>query len=545
MRDMRIFPDSKSYTSVINALSKTGEAIRAEKVLTRFLKGYLDQFDANLKPDIVPFESVLWSYSLGREKNNTGIAERAESLVNNMKKLYECGFLETEPSLWCYNICFKILSQSKSPDALDRALDLYDRMQIQTDHLSGNDDQSNTESEMTNEHNQSESTKDDVSLDVEVRSRKARGVVPDSTSINTILKVARSTTDADSIEKLLSQFLDEYMQDPSSKPAPDAISFSTTISAWIHSRQIDAPLRAERLMRRLEDFCLNGILDCQPDAVCYASVMQAWVTSQRPEALERTERILRGMLESNYIQPDVVCWNSVIAAAGSAKMGLKADKLFREMLDRYLSDNTNSVPPNAVTFTNALHSLAKTGWSRKRCEDTAKASVQLFRDVEELCQRGVLAFQPSVIHYSNVMDSLAYAKKRETAELAESMLRKLADSNDQNLQPNTITYNIVLKAWSFVHEPDAVDKTMGLMNEMIYLSENEQNHSVRPNSKTFGSVLHTLANSWLNDKDVRAMEIVRLMDKYGFVCDEWCNKELSKCLSRKRTDINKNKNGRR
>jgi hypothetical protein len=214
-------------------------------------------------------------------------------------------------------------------------------------------------------------------------------------------------------------------------------------------------------------------------------------------------------------------------------MGLKAEKLFREMLDLHLADSTSFVSPNAISFTNVLNALAKTRWSRKRCEGAAKASVQLLKEIEELSLDGVLSFQPSIIHYSIVMDCLAYAKLRETAELAESMLRRLSDSNQEDLKPNTITFNAVLKAWSFLREPDAVDKVMGLMNEMVHLSKNESNTRVRPNSNTFGSVLHALANSWLDDKDVRAMEIVRLMDNYGFVCDEWCNKELSKCLSTK------------
>jgi pentatricopeptide repeat protein len=533
MKAARIRPDLTSYNYVIDALSHAGEAVRAEKVLTQLVKDYTDQFDASLKPDAEPFESVLWSYSLERNGASEETAERAESLVKNMRLLYESGLLETNPTVWCYNICLKIWSNSNAPNALDRAMDLYERMQP-SDKSNPHDDTTSCDQVQIEGYNRIES-RDDSSRHVETGSREAGGVMPDSTSMNTVLRVSKYTMDADTTEKLLFRFLEEYRQDPSSYPSPDTISFSTAISSWSSSRDDDAPLRAERLLQYLEDLFENGNVGCRPDVGCYSAVMKAWAYSNRPEAVEKTESILRRLLDADSIQPDIVCWNTAIAAAGSAGMGQKAEDLFREMVNLHLNDPTSSVAPNDITFTNVCN-----GWAKKRCGSAAEAIIHLLKEVEKLCSEGLLPFQPNVVHYSIVLDCLAYAKSRETAELAESMLRDMVRSNDRNLQPNTITYNSVLKAWSFLRVPDAAEKAISLMEEMITLfescsSENSNGfgRKVRPNANTFGSVLHAIANSNLEDKSDRAMEVVRLMDKYGYVCNEWCNRELSKCLSGK------------
>jgi hypothetical protein len=101
-------------------------------------------------------------------------------------------------------------------------------------------------------------------------------------------------------------------------------------------------------------------------------------------------------------------------------------------------------------------------------------------------------------------------------------------SDDKDVQPNVVSYNSVIKAWSFTRDPQAVLRATALLRELLDQAE-AGNPKMRPNANTFGGVLKTLADSHVLDKEKRAKVVVNLMEKYGIEMKDWIRNQLEKC----------------
>ena len=491
MKASKVNMTAKTYQYVVSALAKRGEAERAEKLLAKLIMDYNVQFDADLKPSIIPFQSVLRAYS---RSYHPDAAARAESVLRYMRELYQSEMLDTQPNVWSYNICMLCWARSRSPNAGERAKLIYDEM-------------------------------------------RNHGVQADTTSINTVLNAYARSTLAVETEKLLWEFYDLYEQNPSTNPQPDVVSFSTVLKALAKSRNPKAPERAEALLSKMQELHQSGLELCKPDVVAYASVIECWGKSKRNDSPERAERLLRQMQEiarasDPDIEPDTVCWNSTINAWAEVGRGERAEALFDEMLTNYIEEKQSAAVPNAITFSAVLSAWAKT---RSHSEAPTRAELILQR-MKQLHQSGVLDVKPNVITYSIMLNCLAYAKRRSAAEKAESILREMRSSKDEDVHPNVVAYNSVIKAWSFVRDREAVRRVTALLEEL--LDQAKENPKMAPNANTFGSVLKTLADSRLPDKGKRAEAVVHLMQKFGVETTAWSRNQLKKCASNYRKTKN-------
>ncbi len=509
----RIQPNLESYQYGIDALARSGDAIRAETMLANLVKDYLLQYDADLKPNITPFQSVLWAYS--KNPRLADAAERAESILNNMKELST--LLDTYPTVWSYNIVLKCWANSKSKDAASRASALYDELQqaaFDSRGVKGN--------ETTNfeKDNQAIIIPDDLK--------------PDTTSMNTVLNVLSIKEGAVRTEQKLWDFYNAHLEQPEQYPSPDTIAFSTTINAWSKSSDPNASDRADALLRTLLGIYKtkkNRIY--KPDVVTYTNVMQSWVKSKKENAPEQVEWMLRELQHMERdgdasMKPDAACWNSAISAWASAGNGERAEALFLEMVDGSMASGGAS--PTHITLTNVLKA-----WTQTRSPEAPHRSIELLTRMEQFYKDGVLAVKPNVVHYSVVLDCLAYGRSTSAAERAEYLLQRMMDSGDPNLQPNVISYNCVIKAWSYAKDPSSVTKITSLLRDLI--DQSETNPKMRPNDNTFGTVLKFLADSDLPDKVKRAKAIENLMNIFlERGPKQWVKRELQRCLSSNEDD---------
>jgi len=267
----------------------------------------------------------------------------------------------------------------------------------------------------------------------------------------------------------------------------------------------------------------------KPDVMTYTSVIQCWVKSKKFEAPEKAECILRHLQSmerdgDDTMSPDTIVWNSAISAWASAEDGERAEALFLEMLDSSRISSDIIALPSAITLTNVLNA-----WSKTRSPEASDRALALLAKMEKFYRDGILAVKPNVVHYSVVLDCLAYAKHASAAECAESVLRKMIASNDPNMQPTVISYNSVIKAWAYARDRKSITKITSLLREIIVQSES--NPKMRPNSITFGQVLKFLNESDLPDKANRAKAIENLMEIFmENEPKEWVRKELQECL---------------
>mmetsp|Transcript_13665 Transcript_13665/g.34362 ORF Transcript_13665/g.34362 Transcript_13665/m.34362 type:complete len:1021 (+) Transcript_13665:215-3277(+) len=499
MKVDRIQPDLGSYQYGIDALARSGDALRCEAMLASLVKDYFLQYDADLKPNLVPFQSVLWAYSKAHRLRDA--AERAESILNNMKELST--YLDTYPNVWCYNVVLKCWARSKSPDAASRTMALYNDLH-----------QASFPKEDSEEDNRQISAPSDLE--------------PDATSMNTVLNVLSIHEGAVRTEQKLIEFCDAHAEDPQRNPSPDTIAFSTTINAWSNSSSPNAPEKADSLLRRLMELHDSGKKKIhKPDIVTYTNVMQCWVKSKKPQAPEKAESILRELQHmasdgDASMKPDAACWNSAISAWANAGNGERAEALFFEMVDGSMA--CGGASPTLITLTNVLKA-----WAQTRSPEAPLRAIALLAKMEQLYKEGVLAVKPNVVNYSVVLDCLAYARSASAAERAESMLKRMAESEDSNLRPNVVSYNCVLKAWSYAKDERSAAKITSVLRDLI--DQSERNPKMRPNDNTFGTVLKFLAESDLPDKAKRAKAIENLMNIFLERGPKpWVKKELRRCL---------------
>jgi len=498
MKEQKVQPNLVSYQYAIDAIARSGEAVRAETMLAKLLSDYLLQYDADLKPNLAPFHSVLWGYSIANRKIKDA-APKAESVLKNMKEL--SAMLDTYPTVWSYNIILKCWANSFSPDAADRAIALFE-------DLSSFDTTGSDESDNVN--------------------NRPKDLKPDTTSINTVLSVLSKSSDgAERTEDRLWKFCDAHEQDPKRHPRPDAIAFSTAITAWTNSNDPEAPDRAEALVEKLTDLYCTDAQNNQnykPDVVTYTNLMQTWIKSKNPEGPQKSETILRELQAMERegdasMRPDAACWNSVISAWTGD--GDRAEALFLEMME-----DPSAARPTAITLTNVLKA-----WAQTKSPDAANRAVALLAKMENWYRTGQLSVKPNAVHYSVVLDALAYARTATAAERAEAMLRGMEASDDPKLHPNAVSYNCVIKAWSYSRDPRSANKITGLLRELIDHSDPK----LRPNENTFGTILKFLADSDLptKEKRARATAIQNLMKMFlDREPKPWIRKELGRCLDR-------------
>ena len=505
----RIQPNLVSYQYGIDALARSGHAIRAETMLANLVKDYFLQYDADLKPTITPFQSVLWAYSKaathGPARNRlVDAAEKAESILNNMTDLST--LLDTHPTVWSYNIVLKCWAHSRSPDAAARTTALYQQLQ----QASYNEEQ--------------ESGGTSISSIV-----PPTDLQPDATSINTVLNILSINEGAVRTEQKLWEFYDAHLREPQRNPSPDTISFSTAINAWSKSSDRYAPDRAHELLQKLIGlYNSEGNKIHKPDVFTYTNVMQCWIKSKKPEAPEKVESILRELQSMEYngdasMKPDAACWNSVISAWAAAGNGERAEAVFLEMVDA--SIHSDGAAPTSISLTNVLKA-----WTQTKTPEASDRATELVEKMEDWYEDGVLAVKPNVVNYSVVLDCLAYARKSSAAERAEQMLQQMAESDDPNVRPNVVSYNCVIKAWSYARDPRSTNRITAVLRDLIDQSEN--NPKMRPNENTFGTILKFLADSDVPDKAKRARAIENLMNMFlEREPKPWIQKELRRCLS--------------
>ncbi|OEU20868.1 hypothetical protein FRACYDRAFT_234500 [Fragilariopsis cylindrus CCMP1102] len=495
MKEDRVQPNLMSYQYGIDCLSRLGEAVRAETLLASLVKDYFLQYDADLKPNIEPFQSVLRAYLKANHRLHDA-AERAESILKNMKELSTC--LDSYPTVWSYNVVMKCWARSKSKNSASRTMALYEELR----------------------HSSSLSFSAGTNNDVATADLK-----PDATSMNTTINVFSINESADRTELKLREFYERHMQEPQANLCPDTIAFTTTIRAWSKSSDPSAPDRAENLLRKLNELYNDGKnKKFKPDVMTYTNVMQCWIKSRKLEAPEKAERILRQLQSMERdgdvtMAPDTAVWNSAISGWASAGNGERAEALFLEMLDAHRMNPDTVASPNSITFTNVLNA-----WAKTRSPDASDRAISLLEKMEKFYSDGILAVKPNVVNYSVVLDCLAYAKQTPAAVRAESMLRQMAASDDPNLHPTV--------AWSYTRDDTkkSVVKITSLLREII--GQSESNPKMRPNSTTFGQVLKFLNESDLPDKVKRAKAIENIMKIFlDHEPKEWVKKELQKCLS--------------
>jgi hypothetical protein len=237
---------------------------------------------------------------------------------------------------------------------------------------------------------------------------------------------------------------------------PDVVMFNTAIHAWVGSRKgVYGAEKAEQLLQLMETLHESGKLGPRdeeddddaglaPNTRSFTLVINAWAETEKSsksgKGAERAEQILEDMI-NRYIErgEDVMpntttftscikAWSMSIRYPGHEE---RAQAVFEKMADLYGETKNDALKPNAWAANTLI-----SAWAKSHTSDSVERAEAVLQRLKEFCE-------PDLHTYNSIID--VYAKK-EYAMKAQAVFDELAESS--SLQPDLISYNTLLGAWS-------------------------------------------------------------------------------------------------
>ena len=287
-------PNHFSFGIIINGWAKVGDSSRAEMVLRRMEDLYNSGSWNWLKPDVVKYTNVIKSYARSCNTRNTKdqnnhIVSKVEALVKNMEMSSD-PFIH--PNTLTYSVVIDLYAKL---GFAQKSLKLLDRMEQMC-----NDGHTNVcPNEITyntclnayaksNEPNAPQIAETILSRMEMLCKKGDENMRPSLISYSTVMNAYARRGYPHHVEYILNAMIERYTKGET-RERPDIVMFNTAIAAWSKSKNADAPLRAEKLLKTVMD---DDYL--KPNTVTFNSVIMVWARHDigGPVAIDRAENIL-------------------------------------------------------------------------------------------------------------------------------------------------------------------------------------------------------------------------------------------------------------
>lgn len=275
---INVRPDVRSYTKVINAVSRSmrpdaGEI--AESILEKMDNLYTSGTNTMAKPNTFTYTAVIEAYT---NSGAEGSAEKAEELLDTMTEKYEDGDPDVQPTARCFNAVITAYGKSGYPGAAQQAQYLFDRMGDL--YMSGvsecKPNTFNYNSLIIALANSAEEGTADRAADLLERMERCHksgdpDIKPTTVTFNAVINAFAKSGNAQRAEEILLHM--EKLYEAGEDVKPNTRSFNSVINAWAKSNQEDAAQHAQDLF----DF-MNGLYETankslRPDVHSFSTVI--------------------------------------------------------------------------------------------------------------------------------------------------------------------------------------------------------------------------------------------------------------------------------
>ena len=147
-------------------------------------------------------------------------------------------------------------------------------------------------------------------------------------------------------------------------PAPNTVSYNTSVHAWSKSTLPGAAPRAQKVLEFMISTDRKGI---EPDVYSFTSVMDAWAKSKEPDKAKQARELLDKLVElfdqtkRPDLKPTQIPYNTVLNACAFSAMDTTMDEQ-RDALKIASSTiggmRQSGVEPDTVTYGNLLKCFA-------------------------------------------------------------------------------------------------------------------------------------------------------------------------------------------
>lgn len=305
------------------------------------------------------------------------------------------------------------------------------------------------------------------------------------------------------------------------------------LKAWSKRSKFDedAPLYVEQLLQRLAQERVSGNPEAIADTELYNILLDTWACAAlflMPESSETASQRARDILrhfqdnsannhedDATIFRPneqsfsmvfDVVNriegptvtrrllgWMENLYSTGKNPHAKPSEKYYRILLDSYANsrdDNAGLLAEGLVRHMKATgivepdticYNLAIKAWLRARKGRQSAAHAQQILEEMEVPR--------DIVTYSSVIAAWGASGMRSHAvDSAEKILKKLMDSDDTSLQPNTVVLNTVMSTWVKSKNSMAPKRTQ----ELLTLME-APNSPYPPDLITYNTHIHALS----------------------------------------------------
>ena len=285
-----VCPDVRSYTKVINALSRSkrkDSASLAESLLYKMDRLAESGENPSAKPNTYTYTAAIEAQA---NSGLEGSPEKAEELLVKMIAKYQSGDPDVLPNARCFNAAISAYAKSAQPGAAQRAEILFDR--LDGIYMSG------LEEAKPNSFNYNSLI-------------TAWANCPDQEDENGVCSARRAQDILERMEQCYAA------GDEDCKPT--TVSYNAVIDAYAKSRQEEAAERAEQVLRRMGVLYKEGA-DIQPNTRSFNTVINAWAKSGRDDAAEKAQDLLDLMARlydegNKAVRPDHYSVTTVINGA--------------------------------------------------------------------------------------------------------------------------------------------------------------------------------------------------------------------------------------
>jgi pentatricopeptide repeat protein len=334
-----------------------------------------------------------------------------------------------------------------------------------------------------------------------------------------VLCKCRNRSAAIVVEGLLYKMIMLQKENNNESTKVDIVTFNSAISAWLHISQNedDAGQRALGILNRMKGMWRIGDSPVKPNINSFSMTIKALIRSEGPSAALQAEELLQdflffqdGRFENKPIDSIKNLFDTVLGAldeysAQNEEASHKALSLLRDM------ERMQKIVPDSKSYLYVLKALSKRGIS------SISIMEQIVNEIEQKSDRIVSASSLLSTEIYNTLVKV-YAENGKEKE-AEAILNHMKSSylrGDKEKQPNSVTWNSVIKAYIKSDDKNATYNATRILQEMAVFAQD--NPETQPDTVTISIMLQALSRKSKNGdrraKDQAVLILNRMLSSF-------------------------------
>ena len=347
---------------------------------------------------------------------------------------------------------------------------------------------------------------------------RLRAIRPNIVSYNSMLKIMAACGDAEGAESLFLRMVNmKHVQ-------ANVVSLNTVLNAFVNkcrhygrqNRQLDFASRAaatksaitfaERAEGLFKRFLKHN--EIHPNVRSYNTLISMWASIKSKDSIERSLNLQQ--YARDYIRFDVITLNTLLKVLSQNPRkgnGKKAESIIIWFEKQY------DVVPNQKTLATLLNV-----WAKSPERNAAYKAEDILIRMEEVSHQDGSNIEPNCIAYTSVIDAFANRAQRDAnastkaINILNKMLALSKGGLDPHNSPNTITFNVVIKALANSNSSSSGDKAKELLNKMVQFEDRNLLH-MAPSTTTFNTVISAYSKSRDRNAGNKAREVLDLFEK--------------------------------